>query len=90
MTTTFVLHKVQDYGAWRKVYDDVADMQKAGGVIDKAVYQSSEDPNTVLVMHRFASANQARAFFDNPDLRAAMGRAGVVESSLRLEFFDEA
>ncbi len=90
MATAFVLHKVNDYATWRAVYDSVADMLKAGGVSDEAVYQSADDPNNVLVMNRFGSMEQARAFFNSADLREAMGRAGVVESSLRLEFFNDA
>jgi hypothetical protein len=89
VTTIFLLHTVQDYGAWRQVYDEVGELQKAGGVTDEKVYQSTEDPNTVLVMHRFASADQAGAFLENPELRAAMGRAGVIESSMRIELFEE-
>ena len=31
MTTVFVRHHVNDYAARRRVYDDFADFQKAGG-----------------------------------------------------------
>ena len=41
MATMFVRHTVSDYAAWRKVYDSVAPMQKAGGVTAEAVYQGS-------------------------------------------------
>jgi hypothetical protein len=33
MVTAFVQHRVKDYDAWRRVYDSVADMQRAGGVV---------------------------------------------------------
>jgi hypothetical protein len=91
MATTFVLHRVRDYDAWRQVYDGVADVQKTGGVVEEAVYRSESDPNTVLVMHRFGTREQAHAFFEgNPALMDAMMRAGVDAGSLRIEFFDEA
>jgi quinol monooxygenase YgiN len=90
MTATFVRHRVSDYSKWREVYDSVAGMQKAAGVTEEAVYRSVDDPNVVLVMHRFTSIDQARSFFDSEELRAAMGQAGVDASSLRLEFYDEA
>lgn len=86
----FVQHKVNDYAEWRKVYDSVGEMQKAGGVTEAAVYRSVEDPNSILVMHRFNSADQAQAFTQNPDLREAMGKGGVIESSLRIEVYEEA
>jgi len=90
MATSFVLHRVADYDAWRRAYDGVADLQREGGVTDEAVYRAAEDPSNVLVMHRFGSAEQARAFFQNPDLRAAMAEAGVDMGSFRLEVYEEA
>ena len=39
--------------------------------------ESEEDPNTVLVLHRFATIDEAHAFFDNADLKQAMQDAGV-------------
>ena len=90
MATAFVHHKVRDYGLWREVYDSVADLQQQGGVTEKAVYRSEDDPNTLLVMHRFSSADQAHAFFADPGLRDAMERAGVDSASLRVEFYEEA
>jgi hypothetical protein len=30
MATMFIRHTVSDYKAWRKVYDDVSHVQKAG------------------------------------------------------------
>jgi hypothetical protein len=41
-------------------------------------------------MHRFGSADEARAFFANPDLRAAMADGGVDMASFRLEIYEEA
>ena len=36
MILAVVRHQVRDYPAWRKVYDGVAALQKAGGVIDNS------------------------------------------------------
>ncbi len=90
MTTSFVLHRVADYAAWRRVYDSVAGLQADGGVNSQAVYQAEGDPNHVLVMHEFGSAEEAHAFFENADLRGAMQEAGVDPGSFRLEFFERA
>ncbi len=90
MTVTFVRHRVADYDAWRRVYDSVADMQRAGGVTAQAVYRLADDPNTVAVMHRFESADAARAFFDDPEVRAAVAGSGVDMDSLRMEIYEEA
>ena len=89
MTTTFVRHQVADYDAWRQVYNSVGELQRAGGVTSDAVYRSDDDPNNVLVMHQFGSADEAHAFFENPELRQAMLDGGVDASSLRLEFYQQ-
>jgi heme-degrading monooxygenase HmoA len=87
---SIVHHRVADYDAWKAVYDGVADMQRAGGVLDHAVLRSADDPNMVVVVHTFASQEAAHAFFaDNPDLKAAMGSAGVDFDSFQVEFLDE-
>lgn len=90
MAVSFVLHRVADYDAWRRVYDSVADMQRQGGVTAQAVFQAVGDPNNVLVMHRFASAEQAHAFFEIPELQQTLKDAGVDVGSLRVEFYEDA
>ncbi len=47
------------------------------------VYRSVDDPNDVLVMHRFATTDDTHSFMNSP-LRDAMGKAGVDPSSLRI------
>jgi len=90
MTTIFMLHRVADYDAWRRVYDDFADAQREGGVTSQAVYRSETDPNSVLVMHAFGSSEEAHSFLERADLRQAMEGAGVDTGSLRPEFYAEA
>ena len=64
-------------------------MQRAGGVRQHAVLRQADDPAMVVVVHTFDSPEPAQAFFDNPDLKEAMGQAGVDLSSLRIEFLQE-
>ena len=87
MTTFFVRHRVADYDSWRTVYDGAGEMQRAAGVTDASVYRDEDDPNVVLVIHRFGSREQGEAFMENPDARAAMEAAGVDPSSIRVEFY---
>ena len=83
MATAIIQHRVKDYDAWRRVYDGVGDMQKAGGVVAESVYRREGDPNTVLVFHQFTSMSKAHDFVTSPQLRDAMQRAGVEEGTLR-------
>jgi antibiotic biosynthesis monooxygenase len=88
MVTMVVQHKVKDYTAWRRVYDDFAAVQKLGGVIEESVHRAKGDPKQVLVLHRFRTMAEAEAFGASPQLREAMSRAGV-EGAPRIELFED-
>jgi Antibiotic biosynthesis monooxygenase len=78
MTTMFARHTVSDYKAWRKVYDDLASVQKTKGVNAEAVYQATDNPNDVTVTHEFRTVEAAMAFVKSNELKKAMQSAGVV------------
>ena len=86
-TLTIVRHHVQDYAKWRKTYDAFAPTQRAGGVIEESVYQDKDDPNEVLVLHRFANREKADAFLASAELRDTMKSAGVMGQP-RIEQFE--
>ncbi len=90
MALMVVLHRVDDYDAWRKVYEEVAPLQQAAGVLEESVYRMTDDLNHVLVLHRFATSDEAEAFLSSDELRAAMSRAGVQPGTMRAELFEEA
>lgn len=78
MATLFVRHTVTNYGAWRKVYDELDALRRSMGVTSDGVYQLDANPNDITVYHEFNSIDAARAFAGSNELRDAMGRAGVV------------
>ena len=73
----FIRHNVADYGVWKKGYDSYAPTQKKMGVFFQAVYQSTDNPNDVTVIHDFHSVEKAKAFAASPDLKTTMGKLGV-------------
>ena len=89
MVRIFVRHRVADYVAWRKVYDEFDAERRPMGVVADAVYRSLDDPNDVTVWHDFATHEAARAFAASERLREAMRRAGV-EGQLTVWFVEEA
>src|ERR1043166_352889 len=75
-TVALVRHRVADFDAWRKVYDDFAPIQTEHGVRAHQVLRSIENPNDLIVTHTFDSPEAARAFFATPELKEAMSQAG--------------
>ena len=90
MPLLVVLHQVADYDAWRQVYDQSEPLQTAGGVLEDSVFRMTDDPSHVLVLRRFASADEAEAFLGSDEYRSAMARAGVKPDTMRVELFEEA
>jgi quinol monooxygenase YgiN len=73
----FVRHKVNDYGHWKRVYDEFASVRKENGVTGASVHRDASDPNTIIITHQFKDLSAARTFADSEELKAAMGNAGV-------------
>jgi len=77
MVTLFAKHKVNDYGNWKRVYDEFAPTRRQLGVTGATVHQNAGDPNDITITHRFEDLKTARAFADSHELKAAMANAGV-------------
>jgi len=88
-TISLVRHRVADFDTWRKEYDGFAPIQAEHGVQGHQVLRSIENPNDVIVTHTFDSREAASAFFAMPELKEAMGKAGVDPNSVKISYFDE-
>lgn len=73
-----VTHKVESFERWRPVFDGTATMKRGYGWKQSWVFAIDGDPNNVLVLEEFGSMQRARAFASSPELKAAMGKAGVL------------
>lgn len=73
----FVRHEVTDYATWRKAYDGFNATQRQMGVTEQAVYQSTDDPSDITVVHDFKSEQKAKAFATSDKLKTAMQGGGV-------------
>jgi len=77
MVRMFVRHRVNDFEAWRKVYDAFDAERGAMGVTGAAVFRGAEDGSDITAWHDFATLEEAKAFAAWPRLKEAMGEAGV-------------
>jgi quinol monooxygenase YgiN len=72
-----VRHRVNDYSAWRSVYETVDGLRQQHGCTADEVFVDPGDKQEVFALHRFPSVDQAEAFAGSSELREAMDRAGV-------------
>jgi uncharacterized protein (DUF1330 family) len=81
-----VNHDVEDYDRWKAAFDEFP--PSLGGALFHRVNRRADNPNNITVVMGFESAAKAETFVSDPELKAAMQRAGVT-SAPRIEIFEE-
>ena len=89
MTTVLVNHRVADYDAWRPEFDRAMEAEWSSDIRSYQVWRGQDDPSLVVVTNTFDSREAAEAFANSSALREAMGRGGVIESSVQIDYVDE-
>jgi hypothetical protein len=79
MTVLVIRHRVQDYGRWRALFDEDAEVRHAHGSRSERVFHSDADAGEVLVYLEWDDAERARLFARSDELRDAMVDSGVVD-----------
>ena len=77
MVTMIISHEVKNYADFKKVFDDDAASRTKNGIEIKGVYQDAENANHVTVVSEAVSAEAAKAFSQNPELKTIMEKAGI-------------
>ena len=77
MDHVLIIHAVQDYAAWKKVFDEAAPIRKEAGEQSYQLLRDEHDPNRVVHFSRWSSLARARAFFESPRLVEIRRIAGV-------------
>ncbi|MDR3575959.1 MAG: hypothetical protein P4L50_19010 [Anaerolineaceae bacterium] len=78
MAQLLVHHKVEDYAAWRRIYDELDGLRRSFGMTGSRVFSTSNNPNEIVILTDWPTAEKARAYGQSPDLKQAMQRAGVI------------
>jgi hypothetical protein len=79
MTVLVIRYRVQDYGAWKAVFDADALTRRAHGSQREQVFHDVADAEEVLVYLEWDDAERAQLFARSDDLRDAMVHSGVVD-----------
>ncbi len=79
MAHLLIRHKVKDYPAWKKVFDGVIDIRKAGGEKSYQILHTDNDGNNLVALFEWDSLENAKKYAGSTELKEAMGNAGVVE-----------
>lgn len=79
-------HEVEDYQTWKNVFDTFPPAK--GGARFHRLNRDVENANNITIVAGFDTVEAAHEFRDNPELKQAMGEAGV-KGAPRFELYEE-
>jgi quinol monooxygenase YgiN len=77
MQRVLIIHQVEHYPAWKLVFDQAADIRKRAGEISYQLLRFDNDPNNIVHFSEWSSLDNARRFFESPELVEIRKQAGV-------------
>jgi hypothetical protein len=76
MVTVIIRHKVEDYGRWKRGYDEVDWLRKKHGITYASVHRDENNPNDVIAVHQFKDMKGAQGF--DSAVKPLMENIGVI------------
>ena len=77
MQYVLIIHEVEAYAIWKTVFDQAADMRKRAGEISYQLLRYDTDANNIVHFSEWSSLENARRFFESPQLVEIRRKAGV-------------
>lgn len=77
MQYVLIIHEVEDYPAWKTVFDNAAGIRREAGERSYQVLKYENDANRIVHFSAWTSVAAARAFFESPRLVEIRRQAGV-------------
>jgi len=70
-------HKVKDWDAWKKEFDNHKQLRLDAGLIDRALGHAIDDNHQAVIVFAVTDMAKAKAFLQSADLKDKMEKAGV-------------
>ncbi|WP_341734873.1 antibiotic biosynthesis monooxygenase [Microcoleus sp. EPA2] len=77
MQYVLIIHEVENYAAWKSVFDRAASIRKEAGERSYQVLKYDNEPNKIVHFSAWTSIADAKAFFESPKLVKIREEAGV-------------
>jgi quinol monooxygenase YgiN len=77
MQHVLIIHEVESYPAWKAVFDQAAEIRKNAGEISYQLLRFDTDANNIVHFSEWSSLDNARRFFESPELVAIREKAEV-------------
>ena len=77
MHHVLIIHEVEAYPAWKKIFDQAAAIRKQAGEVSYQLLHYDNDANNIVHFSEWTSLDDARNFFESPMLIEIRKKAGV-------------
>jgi len=77
MHHVLIIHEVADYKAWKEVFDNAASIRRDAGERSYQVLKYENDQNRIVHFSVWTSIDDAKRFFESPQLVEIRKEAGV-------------
>jgi quinol monooxygenase YgiN len=77
MQYVLIIHEVENYESWKQIFDDAAQIRKAAGERTYQVLKYEHQPNKIVHFSAWTSFDDAKQFFESPQLIKIRTEAGV-------------
>ena len=90
MEHVLIIHEVEDYEAWKIIFDAASVIRKNAGELSYQVLKLDTDANKIVHFSKWTSIADAKAFFESPKLVKIRKQAGVkAPEFIYLELLEE-
>lgn len=80
MIHLLITHRVENYTAWKQIFDNASCIRKAAGEISYQVFRYDNDPDKIAHLSIWDDKHTAKLFFGSPQLVKIRADAGVRSS----------
>lgn len=77
MAHVLIIHEVENYPAWKQVFDNAWGIRKEAGELSYQVLKYENEPNKIVHFSIWTSHEAAKRFFESPKLVQIRIEAGV-------------
>ncbi len=79
MPALLIRHRVTDYPAWKRVFDEQESTRWSNGCRGGQVFRNADDPGEMLILLAWDDLMRARLYSQSDELLESMKRAGVTD-----------
>lgn len=77
MKYVLIIHEVEDYKAWKSIFDNAASIRREAGEMSYQVLKYENNANNIVHFSVWNSHENAKMFFESPKLVQIRKEAGV-------------